>query len=215
MFFSVGLTLAGVGVCVFQIVTEFWPANRVAYQGSMKAMGPQASWKELFPPTLSAGIPAVLKAQLDKPLFQSEPLYLDPKDSPAVFTWQLPLGGRVVLKYAFMLFRTNGNLVWIHMGSNRFKIIHSEFASTITLPRVPIKEAGDYYLLASVTDLQDQPISLPGILSVVARATPEKKYAPAEFVWTPIFLGGFVAMLIGLTLLLISRVRSSALRTTG
>jgi hypothetical protein len=208
LFFSAGLTLAGMGVCVFQIVTELWPANRVAYQGSMKAMGPLASWRDLFPPMLSSGIPPVLKKQLNKPLFQSEAIFLEPKDSPAVFAWQLPLGGRIGLKYAFMLFRSPGSLVWIHMGSNRFKIIHSEFASTLTLPRVPITQAGDYFLLASVTDLKNEPISLPGMVSVVARATPPKKYAPAEFIWTPIFFGGFLAMLIGLSLLLFSRLRS-------
>lgn len=214
LFFSAGLTLAGMGVCAFQIFTELLPTNRTAYQGPMATMAPIASWKELFPPMLSSKIPAVLKAQLNKPLFQSEPVFLNPKDSPVVFSWQLPLGGRIGLKYVFMLFRSQGGLVWIHMGSNRFKIIHSEFASTLTLPRAPIAQSGDYFLLASVTDLEDHPITLPGTVSVVTRATPPQKYALAEFIWTPLFFGGFVAMLVGLSLLLFDRVRLRANRLT-
>lgn len=210
LFFSAGVTLAGLAVCCFQIITKLLPTNRIAHQGPMASMAPIASWKELFPPMLSTGIPPVLKKQLNKPLFQSQPVFLDPKDSPVVFSWQLPLGGRIGLKYVFMLFRSQGGLVWIHMGSNRFKLVHSDVASTLTLPRAPITQAGDYFLLASVTDYQDQPITLPGTVSVVTRATPPRTYAPAEFVWNPIFLSGFVALLVGLSLLLYDRVRLRA-----
>ncbi len=192
----------GAIVWVPPLVRELVFTTRVVAESSMQAVAPATSWSDRFLPMFKTGAMSVLKTQLEKPLFKWGPLHLEPSDSPLVFSWTLPLGGRVVLKYAFMLFSEGGAVVWYHFGSNKFNLIHNEERSMITLPRATIERAGEYYLLASVTDSADEPLSLPGIVKVASNVGPVERLGLVEIIWSRVFLAGLGATIAGLLLTL-------------